>query len=154
VLTETPTIVPAQRSTSGIRNDSSGHTQDLQFLDVPSPTKAARDMRGVGESSSAGRAAAMMDTDAQLARRLQKILDEEAAEDVALHHNREDPRRYDKQSGAESHGSVKGKGKAKSDDHARGNERTSKLRPENRGHGDGEHKHADSTSQKKGKFKM
>lgn len=111
-------------------------------------------MHGAGESSSAGRAAAMMDTDAQLARRLQKFLDAEAAEDVALHPNREDPRRYDKQSGTESYGSVKGKGKVKSDDYTRGNERISKTRPENRGQGDRDHKHGDSARLKRGKLRI
>lgn len=110
-------------------------------------------MGGVGESSSAGRASAMMDSDAQMARRLQKLLDEEDLQDVSAYQNREDPRKYDKQSGVETRGAMngKGKGKGKSDDDVRGNDRISQMRPEDRGR---EHKHSDSTSQKRGKLTL
>lgn len=113
-------------------------------------------MRGVGESSSAGRASAMMDSDAQLARRLQKHLDEETLDDVTPYHYMEQPpsRRYDKHAGAETHGSTKGKGKAKGNDFAQGDERSSKIMPGNRGYGHWEEDHTRSASQKRGKFEV
>lgn len=113
-------------------------------------------MRGLGESSSAGRASATLDSDAQLARRLQKLLDEEALDEFTTSHNREKqiPRRKDKQSGAEKHGFNKGKGKARSDDFAHGNERLSNMRPESTTYGDEEHEYANSARDKRGKSLM
>lgn len=107
-------------------------------------------MPGAGESSSAGRASAMRDSDAQLARKLQKLLDEEALEDgFGTHRTKDEPvLRTDDRHRPESHGSMKGKGKAKSDDYARGSERRSERRPA------GEHESTSSASKKSGKFRI
>ena len=113
-------------------------------------------MRGVGESSSTGRATAALDSDAQLARRLQKLLDEEALDEFTTFHNggERSVRTDNKQSGTEKHGLNKGKGKARSDDDSHGKESISKSRLGNRGASNEGHENANSATSKGGKFKL
>ena len=74
---------------------------------------------GAGESSSRRRARAMEDYDAQLARELQNILDEETSVDAAhmLSRNRERSSQDHEKEWDQRHNADKGKGKARYDDH-------------------------------------
>ena len=96
-----------------------------------------------------------MDSDAQLARELQKLLVEEALEDLdTTHHTLEKqvPARNVKQR-TEGQDHMKGKGKAKSDDFAFCNEHSSKMKPASTANGDEWHGYAKPAS-RRGMFVM